>query len=43
MHALRGDVVTVETYFTEEGRLAFRRDWRMINKATGKVLGVGTR
>ncbi|PNH04637.1 Oleoyl-acyl carrier protein thioesterase 2, chloroplastic [Tetrabaena socialis] len=35
-----GDIVSVETYFTEEGRLAFRRDWKLVHAATGKLLGV---
>ncbi|KXZ43891.1 hypothetical protein GPECTOR_78g79 [Gonium pectorale] len=37
-----GDVVNVETYFTEEGRLAFRREWQMLNAATRKVMGAAT-
>lgn len=37
-----GDIVTVETYFTEEGRLAARRDWVITNAATGAVLGGAT-
>ncbi|KAG2429336.1 hypothetical protein HXX76_011102 [Chlamydomonas incerta] len=37
-----GDVVAVETYFTEEGRLAFRREWKLLDVATGKLLGAGT-
>uniref|UniRef100_UPI003F7784EC Acyl-[acyl-carrier-protein] hydrolase n=1 Tax=Chlamydomonas reinhardtii TaxID=3055 RepID=UPI003F7784EC len=37
-----GDVVAVETYFTEEGRLAFRREWKLMDVATGKLLGAGT-
>lgn len=42
-HRCRGDVVAVETYFTEEGRLAFRREWKLMDVATGKLLGAGTR
>lgn len=37
-----GDVVSVETYFTEEGRLAFRREWRITDVATGELLGAAT-
>lgn len=39
----RGDIVSIETYFSEEGRLAARRDWRILNAATGEVLGMATR
>ena len=34
--------MTAETYFTEEGRLAFRREWSLKDRATGKVMGVAT-
>ncbi|GFR43166.1 hypothetical protein Agub_g4215 [Astrephomene gubernaculifera] len=37
-----GDIVKVETYFTEEGRLAFRREWKLTDVATGKLLGAAT-
>ncbi|GLC41093.1 hypothetical protein PLESTB_000943700 [Pleodorina starrii] len=37
-----GDIVAVETYFSEEGRLAFRRDWKVTNASTGAVLGAAT-
>ena len=45
MHACvhRGDILQVETYFHEEGRLAARRDWVVTDKASGKVLGTATR
>ena len=39
----RGDVVNVETYFSEEGRLAARRDWVITDAATGEYLGGATR
>lgn len=35
--------MSVETYFTEEGRLAFRREWRITDVATGELLGAATR
>lgn len=37
-----GDIVQVETYFTDEGRLAARRDWVIKCAATGEVLGAAT-
>lgn len=36
-------MVTVETYFAEEGRLGTRRDYRILDSVTGKELGAGTR
>jgi hypothetical protein len=40
---IRGDIVRLETYFSEDGRLASRRDWRIIDVATGELLGAATR
>uniref|UniRef100_A0A2Z5X8I3 Acyl-[acyl-carrier-protein] hydrolase n=1 Tax=Eudorina sp. NIES-3984 TaxID=1941220 RepID=A0A2Z5X8I3_9CHLO len=37
-----GDIVGVETYYTEEGRLAFRRDWKITDASTGAELGAAT-
>ncbi|KAG2486181.1 hypothetical protein HYH03_015144 [Edaphochlamys debaryana] len=37
-----GDVVCAETYFTDEGRLAFRREWRLTEARSGRLLGVAT-
>eukprot|EP00197_Chlamydomonas_leiostraca_P005602 CAMPEP_0202869348 /NCGR_PEP_ID=MMETSP1391-20130828/12405_1 /ASSEMBLY_ACC=CAM_ASM_000867 /TAXON_ID=1034604 /ORGANISM="Chlamydomonas leiostraca, Strain SAG 11-49" /LENGTH=347 /DNA_ID=CAMNT_0049549661 /DNA_START=114 /DNA_END=1158 /DNA_ORIENTATION=+ len=37
-----GDIVTVETYFSEEGRLAARRDWRILDARTGQEYGAAT-
>ncbi|GIL81630.1 hypothetical protein Vretifemale_10651 [Volvox reticuliferus] len=37
-----GDIVGIETYFTEEGRLAFRRDWKVTDIATGTMIGAAT-
>lgn len=41
--ALRGDLVRLETYFQEDGRLTSRRDWRLLNAVTGQYLGAATR
>jgi hypothetical protein len=41
--ALRGDLVRLETYFAEDGRLTTRRDWRITNADTGEFLGAATR
>jgi hypothetical protein len=40
---LRGDLVRLETYFAEDGRLATRRDWHITDAATGAYLGAATR
>ncbi|MEW5297261.1 MAG: hypothetical protein WDW36_000484 [Sanguina aurantia] len=37
-----GDIVHVQTHFTEEGRLAARRDWQITDPLTGEVLGCAT-
>ncbi|GIL58555.1 hypothetical protein Vafri_13497 [Volvox africanus] len=37
-----GDIVGIETYFTEEGRLAFRREWKVVDIATGTMIGAAT-
>ncbi|KAF6251288.1 acyl-ACP thioesterase-domain-containing protein [Scenedesmus sp. NREL 46B-D3] len=37
-----GDVVRLETYFAEDGRLTTRRDWRITNAGTGEFLGAAT-
>uniref|UniRef100_A0A1J0AJ11 Acyl-[acyl-carrier-protein] hydrolase n=1 Tax=Dunaliella tertiolecta TaxID=3047 RepID=A0A1J0AJ11_DUNTE len=37
-----GDMVTVETYFSADGRLAARRDWRIRNALTGEEYGSAT-
>lgn len=39
----RGDIVRLETYFQEDGRLTSRRDWHLTNAATGEYLGAATR
>jgi len=36
-------MVTVETYFSADGRLAARRDWRITNSLSGEVYGTATR
>jgi len=36
-------MVTVETYFSADGRLAARRDWRITNALTGELYGSATR
>lgn len=38
----RGDVVNVETWFQQEGRVAARRDWLLTDAATGKLYGAAT-
>lgn len=40
---LRGDIVRLETYFAEDGRLTTRRDWRLTDATTGRYLGAATR
>uniref|UniRef100_A0A7S0UJQ0 Acyl-[acyl-carrier-protein] hydrolase n=1 Tax=Polytomella parva TaxID=51329 RepID=A0A7S0UJQ0_9CHLO len=37
-----GDVVMVRTFFTEEGRLSVRREWEIVDVATGRVIGAAT-
>ncbi|WIA17235.1 hypothetical protein OEZ85_014109 [Tetradesmus obliquus] len=37
-----GDLVRLETYFAEDGRLTTRRDWRISNADTGEYLGAAT-
>lgn len=37
-----GDLVRLDTYFSEDGRLTVRRDWRIIDVATGQQLGAAT-
>ena len=37
-----GDLVRLETWFQEDGRLATRRDWRLSDAATGAELGAAT-
>lgn len=39
----RGDIVRLETYFQEDGRLTSRRDWRVSDAVTGQYLGAATR
>lgn len=39
----RGDIVRLETYFAEDGRLTTRRDWRLTDATTGRYLGAATR
>lgn len=39
----RGDIVRLETYFQEDGRLTSRRDWRLTNATTAEYLGAATR
>jgi hypothetical protein len=39
----RGDLVRLETYFAEDGRLTTRRDWHITDAATGAHLGAATR
>lgn len=41
--AHRGDIVRLETYFAEDGRLTTRRDWRLTDATTGRYLGAATR
>lgn len=38
----RGDVVQIDTWFQEDGKLAAQRDWSVKDKATGRVLGRAT-
>lgn len=38
----RGDVVQVQTYFQQEGRVGARRDWILTNVATGEQYGCAT-
>jgi hypothetical protein len=38
----RGDVIQIETWFQEDGKLAAQRDWRVVNKNTGQELGRAT-
>lgn len=38
----RGDVIKVETWFQEDGKLAAQRDWRVSDAATGQELGRAT-
>ncbi|KAI3437803.1 hypothetical protein D9Q98_000250 [Chlorella vulgaris] len=37
-----GDVVQIDTWFQEDGKLAAQRDWSVKDKATGRVLGRAT-
>jgi fatty acyl-ACP thioesterase A len=37
-----GDLVRLETWFQEDGRLATRRDWRLTDVASGVELGAAT-
>lgn len=39
----RGDLVSIETYFQRDSRIAFERNWIIKNAATGQQLGVATR
>lgn len=39
----RGDLVSIETYFQRDSRIAFERNWIIKNAATGVQLGVATR
>jgi hypothetical protein len=39
----RGDLVQLETYFAEDGRLTTRRDWHITDARTGAYLGAATR
>ena len=36
-------MVSVETFFMEEGRLAARREWELKNTGTGELIGSATR
>ncbi len=38
----RGDVIQINTWFQEDGKLLAQRDWRITDKATGKELGRAT-
>lgn len=38
----RGDVVQIETWFQEDGKLAAQRDWLFTDTGTGRVLGRAT-
>lgn len=38
-----GDLVRLETYFAEDGRLTTRRDWVITDAVTGEHLGAATR
>lgn len=38
----RGDIVRMETFFAEEGRLAARRDWLLTDAATKQHFGAAT-
>eukprot|EP00879_Flechtneria_rotunda_P001457 GHRR01001611.1.p1 GENE.GHRR01001611.1~~GHRR01001611.1.p1 ORF type:complete len:446 (+),score=123.10 GHRR01001611.1:244-1581(+) len=37
-----GDIVRLETYFAEDGRLTTRRDWIITDALTGRYLGAAT-
>eukprot|EP00775_Hariotina_reticulata_P013323 gene13323-13452_t len=37
-----GEMVRLETYFAEDGRLAIRRDWNITDATTGEHLGAAT-
>jgi hypothetical protein len=39
----RGEMVRLETYFGEDGRLAIRRDWTISDATTGEQIGAATR
>jgi hypothetical protein len=39
----RGDLVRLETFFAEDGRLCTRRDWHITDATTGAYLGAATR
>jgi hypothetical protein len=38
-----GDLVRLETYFADDGRLTTRRDWLITDAVTGAHLGAATR
>ena len=42
-YVCRGDIVTIETYFSADGRIAARREWSIKNAQTGELLGRATR
>lgn len=41
-HTCRGEVVEVETWFMESGKIGAQREWRLREKRTGRTLGRAT-
>ena len=43
VHGCRGDLVSIETWFQSQGRMAAARNWIIRKAKTGQVIGRGTR